>query len=60
VLPPEASVYTLSTDSWRRVVIHVESLTRSIHSIQENPFLFLNGALHSYSIYSGTLFHFVL
>ena len=46
VLPPEAAVYTLSTDSWRRVVIPVGSLTRSIHHIQENPFIFLNGTLH--------------
>jgi F-box interacting protein len=47
--PPEASVYTLSTDSWRRVVIHEESLTRSVHSLRERPFLFFNGALHSFA-----------
>ena len=43
---PEASVYTLSTDSWRRVVVPVGSLTQSIRSIQVTPFIFFNGALH--------------
>uniref|UniRef100_A0A2N9GB61 F-box domain-containing protein n=1 Tax=Fagus sylvatica TaxID=28930 RepID=A0A2N9GB61_FAGSY len=44
---PEAAVYTLSTDSWRRVVIPVGSLTQSIHSIPASTdFIFFNGALH--------------
>jgi F-box interacting protein len=47
VVLPEASVYTLSTDSWRRVVIPEGSLTRYFYKIPESPFIFLNGALHS-------------
>jgi F-box interacting protein len=43
----EAEVYTLSTDSWRRVVISVGSLSGSILRTQENPCVFVNGALHS-------------
>ena len=51
-LPPEASVYTLSTDSWRRVVIH-ESLFRSVHP---RHLLFFNGALHSLECIQGNNF----
>ena len=44
----KAEVYTLSMDSWRELVMPVESLTRS-RSIgtQESFCLFLNGALHT-------------
>ena len=45
----EAEVYTLSMDTWRRVVISLES-EPSIGSIDEivaSPRLFFNGALHS-------------
>ena len=43
----EAEVYTLSTDSWRKVVISVDSFSGSIHRISELPCLFFNGALHT-------------
>ena len=43
----EAEVYTLSTDSWRKVVISVDSLSGSIDRIIESPCLFFNGALHT-------------
>ena len=46
----KAEVYTLSTDSWRRVVIPVGSLSGYIHNPQHKPCIFFNGALHS-SIY---------
>ena len=43
-----AEVYTLSTDSWRKVVISVESLSESTDYIySSSPCLFFNGALHS-------------
>uniref|UniRef100_A0A2N9HXS5 F-box associated beta-propeller type 1 domain-containing protein n=1 Tax=Fagus sylvatica TaxID=28930 RepID=A0A2N9HXS5_FAGSY len=44
-----AEVYTLSTDSWRRVVILLESEPNigSIDYINASPCLFSNGALHS-------------
>ena len=50
--PAEAEVYTVSTDSWRRCVISVESstgsgLNGSISGIDDSPCVFLNGALHS-------------
>ena len=49
VQPVEAEVYTLSTDSWRRVVMSVESEHNigSIDYIDISPCLFFNGALHS-------------
>uniref|UniRef100_A0A2N9EPY9 F-box associated beta-propeller type 3 domain-containing protein n=1 Tax=Fagus sylvatica TaxID=28930 RepID=A0A2N9EPY9_FAGSY len=45
----EAEVYTLSTDTWRRVVISLESEPNigSIDEIVASPCLFFNGALHS-------------
>jgi F-box interacting protein len=47
----EAEIYTLSTDSWRKVVISEESEPEpnigSIFEINEKPCLFFNGALHS-------------
>uniref|UniRef100_A0A2N9FFA3 F-box associated beta-propeller type 1 domain-containing protein n=1 Tax=Fagus sylvatica TaxID=28930 RepID=A0A2N9FFA3_FAGSY len=43
----EAEVYTLSTDSWRKVVISVDSLSGSIDRIIESPCLLFNGALHT-------------
>ncbi|KAL4607534.1 hypothetical protein ACB092_09G181900 [Castanea dentata] len=51
-LPLEAGVYTWSTDSWRYIDIYMESLSgsglnASIVDIQEKPFIFVNGALHS-------------
>ena len=44
-----AEVYTLSTNSWRRVVISLESEPNigSIDYINASPCLFFNGALHS-------------
>ena len=52
--PAEAEVYTLSTDSWRRVVISLESELNigSIDFIDIAPCLFFNGALHSI-VFSG-------
>ena len=49
VVPTEAEVYTLSTDSWRTVIISVESEPNigTIVKIDESPCLFFNGALHS-------------
>ncbi|XP_030924583.1 F-box protein At3g07870-like [Quercus lobata] len=51
--PAEAEIYTLSTDSWRRVVISVESSSgskpiESVHYELKGPpcFVFFNGALH--------------
>jgi F-box interacting protein len=45
----EAEIYTLSTDSWRRVVISMESEPNigSINLIDTSPCLFFKGALHS-------------
>ena len=47
----EAEIYTLSTDSWRKVVISEEFEPEpnigSIFKINEKPCLFFNGALHS-------------
>ena len=45
----EAEVYTLSTDSWRTVVISLESVPNigSIDHIDTAPCLFFKGALHS-------------
>ena len=40
----DAEVYTLSTDSWKRVDVLVES---PITRINQSPCLFFNGALHS-------------
>uniref|UniRef100_A0A2N9ECY2 F-box associated beta-propeller type 1 domain-containing protein n=1 Tax=Fagus sylvatica TaxID=28930 RepID=A0A2N9ECY2_FAGSY len=56
-VPPvaEAEVYTLSTDSWRRVVISLESEPNIgyIDFIDVlSPGLFFNGALHS-TVFSG-------
>ena len=54
-----AEVYTLSTDSWRKVVISVESFSGSIDYIDSSsPCLFFNGALHSIAR-SGSR-HFIL
>ena len=52
VPPAEAEVYTLSTDSWRRFVISVESSSGSrpigsVDCLNESGLLFFNGALHS-------------
>ncbi|XP_030924560.1 F-box/kelch-repeat protein At3g23880-like [Quercus lobata] len=52
VPPAEAEIYTLSTDSWRRVVISVESFcgtgsNESVDFIESSICLFFNGALHS-------------
>nr|XP_023922047.1 F-box protein At3g07870-like [Quercus suber] len=51
--PAEAEIYTLSTDSWRKVVISVESSSgpkpiESVHfdSEEDSCFVFFNGALH--------------
>ena len=54
-----AEVYTLSTDSWRKVVVSVESLSGSIAYIESSsPCLFFNGALHSIAWSGGR--HFIL
>ena len=47
--PAEAEVYTLSTDSWRKFVISLESEPNigSINEIDQLRCLFFNGALHS-------------
>jgi F-box interacting protein len=51
--PAMAEVFTLSTGSYKQLVVSVDSLTRiepngSISDIDdEDPFLFFNGALHS-------------
>ncbi|XP_075637740.1 F-box/kelch-repeat protein At3g23880-like [Castanea sativa] len=50
--PAEAEIYTLSTDSWKRVVISVESFcgtgpNESVDFIESSLCLFFNGALHS-------------
>jgi F-box interacting protein len=45
-LPAVAEVYTLSTDSWRRIMISVDSLSGYIDDIDESPCVFFNGALH--------------
>ncbi|XP_030924571.1 F-box/kelch-repeat protein At3g06240-like [Quercus lobata] len=43
----EAEVYTLSTDSWRKVVISVDSSEPNIGYVYHtSPFIFFNGALH--------------
>ncbi|KAL4607542.1 hypothetical protein ACB092_09G182700 [Castanea dentata] len=52
VMPAEAEVYTLSTDSWRRFKISVESSSGSrpigsVDCLNESRLLFFNGALHS-------------
>ena len=57
VKPAEAEVYTLSTDSWRKVIISVDSLSGSeshgrVDYIEERRSTFFNGALHSIA-YSG-------
>ncbi|XP_065619204.1 F-box/kelch-repeat protein At3g23880-like [Quercus suber] len=62
--PAEAELYTLSTDSWRRFVISVESstgsgLNGSITGIDDSPCVFLNGALHSIAC-SALRHHFIL
>ncbi|XP_030925193.1 F-box/kelch-repeat protein At3g06240-like isoform X2 [Quercus lobata] len=46
--PPDAEVYTLSTDSWRTVELSVESVPNigSIFAVLPNSCVFLNGALH--------------
>ena len=49
-LPVEAEVYTLSTNSWRRVAVSLSGSggpCESIIDIDVNPDLFFNGALHS-------------
>ena len=44
----EAEVYTLSTASWRKFSVSVDSLSGlTIYRISESPSLFFNGALHS-------------
>ena len=47
VMSVKAEVYTLSTDLWRKVVISVDSLSKSVHNIDATPCLFFNGGLHS-------------
>uniref|UniRef100_A0A2N9GCC8 F-box associated beta-propeller type 1 domain-containing protein n=1 Tax=Fagus sylvatica TaxID=28930 RepID=A0A2N9GCC8_FAGSY len=47
MLQAKAEVYTLSTDSWREVVIELEPQTRFIGHIPESYCLFHNGALHT-------------
>ena len=56
----EAEVYTLSTDSWRRVVIPVESEhdIGSINYIYRSSCLFFNGALHF--IVASWVYYFIL
>ena len=46
--PPDAEVYTLSTDSWRTVELSEESVPNigSIFAVLPNSCVFLNGALH--------------
>lgn len=49
--PPEVEVYSLSTDSWRRVGFEVESVRRIEHNIStfclhSETSVFVNGALH--------------
>lgn len=39
--PAEAEVYTLSTDSWRRVVISMEGRNGSIDGFEIHPVYFL-------------------
>jgi F-box interacting protein len=47
MLQAKAEVYTLSTDSWREVVIELEPQTRFIDHIPQSYCLFHNGALHT-------------
>ena len=59
----KAEIYSLSTDSWRKVVISMESLTGyepkfCTIAYVEPPCIFLNGALHTVAITSRH--HFIL
>nr|XP_023915986.1 F-box/kelch-repeat protein At3g23880-like [Quercus suber] len=61
VMPAEAEVYTLSTDSWRRFKISVESSSGSrpigsVDYLNESSLLFFNGALHSIACSEGYKF----
>uniref|UniRef100_A0A2N9HQ52 F-box associated beta-propeller type 1 domain-containing protein n=1 Tax=Fagus sylvatica TaxID=28930 RepID=A0A2N9HQ52_FAGSY len=60
VLRAEAKVYTLSTDSWKRVVISLDSVPNIglIVELKGSRCLFLNGALHS--IAYSRHYHFIL
>ncbi|XP_075639057.1 F-box/kelch-repeat protein At3g06240-like isoform X2 [Castanea sativa] len=44
--PTEAEVYTLSTDSWRKVVLAELSDLNVGYIYHQSPYIFLNGALH--------------
>jgi hypothetical protein len=46
-IPVVAQIYTLSTDSWRKVDVLVQSLSGNIIDVGATPCLFFNGALHS-------------
>uniref|UniRef100_A0A2N9J2A3 F-box associated beta-propeller type 1 domain-containing protein n=1 Tax=Fagus sylvatica TaxID=28930 RepID=A0A2N9J2A3_FAGSY len=46
-IPVVAQIYTLSTDSWRKVDVSVQSLSGNIIDVGATPCLFFNGALHS-------------
>ncbi|KAL4607526.1 hypothetical protein ACB092_09G181200 [Castanea dentata] len=57
--PPVAEVYTLSSNSWRKFVVSVESLSPSggsVTSIVGQSFLFFNGSLHSIAFIQGYKF----
>uniref|UniRef100_A0A2N9GVE0 F-box associated beta-propeller type 1 domain-containing protein n=1 Tax=Fagus sylvatica TaxID=28930 RepID=A0A2N9GVE0_FAGSY len=51
----EAEVYTLSTDSWRKVVLSEPDIG-SIEEMLQSPFLFFNGALHNLAYYGDQCF----
>jgi F-box interacting protein len=51
----EAEVYTLSTDSWRKVVLSEPDIG-SIEEMLQSPFLFFNGALHNLAYYGDHCF----
>ena len=44
---PEAEIYTLSTDSWRKVLMSVESIRWPIRYLYDRHCTFFNGALHT-------------
>ncbi|XP_075636914.1 F-box protein At3g07870-like [Castanea sativa] len=44
---PEAEIYTLSTDSWRKVLISVESIRWPIRYLYDRHCTLFNGALHT-------------
>ncbi|XP_030924573.1 F-box/kelch-repeat protein At3g23880-like [Quercus lobata] len=53
----EAEIYTSSTDSWRKVEISVESLSRPIFILGKRC-VFVNGALHIIAYFQG--YEFIL